>query len=140
MRFAIWANNWRKAVQHNLEAELKMHSYTMGVNKYSDMTNHEIRDVMNGYRMENKKLNSTSRRLFSKTFNAEVSHKCTMILMPPKPLLFPQEGFSSLRILYCEINRSSEAEDNAKNCWDQIVEFRQKSGCVPGSTLHGYLS
>ena len=71
-RFAIWANNWRKAVQHNLEAELHKHSYNMGVNKYSDLSNHEITTTMNGFLGE-KQVNKTGRNLFAKSYNPKVS-------------------------------------------------------------------
>lgn len=71
MRFGIWLNNWRLAVQHNLEAELHKHSYTMGVNKYSDLTNHEVTQTMNGYLMQNKKVNST-RHVFGKSYNRKL--------------------------------------------------------------------
>ncbi|UYV60938.1 CTSL [Cordylochernes scorpioides] len=35
-RKAIFEENLKKIVQHNLEYELGMHSYHLGINKYSD--------------------------------------------------------------------------------------------------------
>lgn len=70
-RFAIWLNNWKKVAQHNLETELKKHSYTMGVNKYSDLTNQEITDTMNGFLGE-KKVNTTGRKVFANSYSRKL--------------------------------------------------------------------
>ncbi|UYV60940.1 CTSL [Cordylochernes scorpioides] len=47
-RKAIFEENLKKIVQHNLEYELGMHSYHLGINKYSDWSSQEFTKRMNG--------------------------------------------------------------------------------------------
>ncbi|KAG8178111.1 hypothetical protein JTE90_017458 [Oedothorax gibbosus] len=62
-RREIFENNVVKIVDHNLEHDLGMHTYRMGINEFADLTNDEFKRQMNGYRGV-KVRNST--RTFSK--------------------------------------------------------------------------
>ncbi|UYV60950.1 CTSL [Cordylochernes scorpioides] len=48
VRKAIFEENLKNIVQHNLEYELGMHSYYLGINKYSDWSSQEFTKHMNG--------------------------------------------------------------------------------------------
>jgi len=50
-RRAIWEENVATIRVHNLEADMDIHSYTLGMNKYGDMTNKEFVKQMNGLKM-----------------------------------------------------------------------------------------
>ena len=41
-RRKVFADNLRKIEKHNAEAASGLHSYTMGINKFADMTNEEF--------------------------------------------------------------------------------------------------
>jgi len=47
-RRSIWEANIALIRKHNLEADLGLHTYTLGMNKYGDMTIHEFVKQMNG--------------------------------------------------------------------------------------------
>ncbi|UYV60936.1 MCM2 [Cordylochernes scorpioides] len=49
VRKANFEKNLRTIVQHNLEYDLGMHTYYLGINKYSDMTGDELSKLMNGH-------------------------------------------------------------------------------------------
>ncbi|CAF1486102.1 unnamed protein product [Adineta ricciae] len=49
-RRSIWEDHIALIRKHNLEADLGLHTYTMGMNKYGDMTNLEFVKQMNGLR------------------------------------------------------------------------------------------
>ncbi|UYV60937.1 hypothetical protein LAZ67_1002886 [Cordylochernes scorpioides] len=53
-RKAIFEENLKKIVQHNLEYDLGMHSYYLGINKYSDWSRQEINKNLNGLVRSNK--------------------------------------------------------------------------------------
>jgi len=50
-RFNIFIENQRYIDQHNQEFKAGKHTFTVGVNKFADMTNKEFTSRMNGYRM-----------------------------------------------------------------------------------------
>jgi len=47
-RRSIWEANLAMIRNHNLEADLGVHTYTLGMNRFGDMTNAEINKQMNG--------------------------------------------------------------------------------------------
>jgi cathepsin L len=49
VRRAIWESNLKIVQEHNLEADLGLHTYWLGMNAYADMTNAEFNRVMNGF-------------------------------------------------------------------------------------------
>jgi len=49
VRRAVWESNLQTVQEHNLKADLGVHTYYLGMNKYADMTNSEFVKVMNGY-------------------------------------------------------------------------------------------
>lgn len=53
MRRFIWEQHLRYIRQHNLEADLGQHSFTMGINEYSDLTDQEYRTYMTGLSTRN---------------------------------------------------------------------------------------
>jgi len=48
LRRAIWEDNVEIIRKHNIEADLGLHTYTLGMNKYGDMTLKEFVKQMNG--------------------------------------------------------------------------------------------
>ncbi|CAF1383361.1 unnamed protein product [Adineta steineri] len=50
-RRQIWEGNVARIHKHNLEVDLGLHSYTLAMNQFGDMTNEEFRKQMNGYKM-----------------------------------------------------------------------------------------
>jgi cathepsin L len=59
-RFKIFTNNVKFIIQHNLEHDLGLHTYRLGINKYTALTNGEFRKKYNGFRR-----NKNSRSLHS---------------------------------------------------------------------------
>jgi len=49
VRRAIWEDNLKIVQEHNLQADLGVHTYWLGMNAYADMTINEFVKVMNGY-------------------------------------------------------------------------------------------
>ncbi|XP_054721309.1 cathepsin L-like [Uloborus diversus] len=58
-RRLIWEANLAKVLKHNIEADLKQHSFKLGVNFFSDMTTEEVNSKFNGYK-PNKRSPSTT--------------------------------------------------------------------------------
>jgi len=50
LRKVIWENNLEQIQQHNMEADMGLHSFWLGVNKFADLTNEEFRNARNGYK------------------------------------------------------------------------------------------
>jgi cathepsin L len=67
VRRAIWESNLKKVQEHNLKADLGVHTYWLGMNKYADMTIGEFAKVMNGHKVTMRGERSGHRRTF--TFN-----------------------------------------------------------------------
>ncbi|XP_052814979.1 procathepsin L-like [Mya arenaria] len=51
LRRQIWESNIAYIQSHNLEADRGVHTYTLGMNEYGDMTNQEFVAIMNGLNM-----------------------------------------------------------------------------------------
>jgi len=66
LRREIWESNLAYIQRHNLEADRGLHSFWMGENQFTDMTNQEFRTLMNGYIMPNK----TNHKIFESTVSA----------------------------------------------------------------------
>jgi cathepsin L len=49
LRRATWEDNLQKVQQHNLKADLGVHTYYLGMNKFADLTVAEFSKMMNGY-------------------------------------------------------------------------------------------
>ena len=56
-RFAIFKMNANKVNRHNAEAQKGLHTFTLKMNKFGDLTNREFRSMMNGFK-PSLKLNS----------------------------------------------------------------------------------
>ncbi|CAF1461094.1 unnamed protein product [Rotaria sordida] len=64
-RRQIWEENLRFIHKHNLEFDLDIHQYTLGMNKFGDMTNEEFRKQINGFKMNLKsKINKVDHQRF----------------------------------------------------------------------------
>jgi len=64
LRRTIWEANLAMINKHNLEADLDLHTYTMGMNKFGDMTNEEINKQMNGLKVDLKSKSELDRHTF----------------------------------------------------------------------------
>jgi cathepsin L len=64
-RRAIWEANVAKINTHNLEADLGLHTYTLGMNRFGDLTSEEFRQQMNGLKVSvNAERNTFDRHTF----------------------------------------------------------------------------
>jgi len=52
VRRLVWEANMAEVTKHNQEAAQGKHTFTMGQNKFSDMTNEEFRRTMNGFKSQ----------------------------------------------------------------------------------------
>ncbi|KAF6017184.1 hypothetical protein EB796_024514 [Bugula neritina] len=52
LRRMIWEGHVDYIAKHNREHDMGLHTYTLGINQYADMSNEEFVSVMNGYRGE----------------------------------------------------------------------------------------
>ncbi|CAI9728807.1 cathepsin L1-like [Octopus vulgaris] len=53
IRRVIWERNLQHVKQHNLKADMGIHTYWLGMNEYADMTNSEFVQMMNGLKPRN---------------------------------------------------------------------------------------
>jgi len=49
-RFKIFTNNIKMIIKHNLENDLGIHTYRLGINKYATLTSQEFRREYNGFK------------------------------------------------------------------------------------------
>jgi cathepsin L len=71
VRRAIWEGNLKKVQEHNLQADLGVHTYWLGMNKYADMTITEFVKVMNGYNVTMRGQRTQDRHTF--IFNPKIA-------------------------------------------------------------------
>jgi len=72
-RRGIWEANVAKIKVHNLEADLGIHTYTLGMNKYGDMTNQEFVKQMNGLKSSRRPVDTeTDHHTFVAPSNIEI--------------------------------------------------------------------
>ncbi|UJR12299.1 hypothetical protein I4U23_016476 [Adineta vaga] len=65
-RRQIWEENVAMINKHNLEVDLGLHSYTLAMNQFGDLTNEEFRKQMNGYKISSDdEINSLNYQTFS---------------------------------------------------------------------------
>ncbi|RWS22930.1 cathepsin L1-like protein, partial [Leptotrombidium deliense] len=57
-RRSIFVENVKKIIKHNIEADLGLHSYVLGVNEFADLTTKEFSQFYNGFSY-NQKQNSS---------------------------------------------------------------------------------
>jgi len=50
----VWEKNLRYIRSHNLEADMGIHTFTLGMNEYGDLTDSEYHTLLKGYTMQNK--------------------------------------------------------------------------------------
>ena len=70
-KYSNWLTNLNYVNKHNLKASLNMHSFTTGLNEYADLSIHDVRNTMNGYKMnkEEKMRLKANRTVFTKPEN-----------------------------------------------------------------------
>ena len=70
-KYSNWLTNLKFVNQHNLKANLNMHSFTTGLNEYADLSIHDVRNTMNGYKMNQKDISrvKSTRKMFTKPEN-----------------------------------------------------------------------
>jgi len=61
-RLSVWLSNLETVVKHNIEYDLGLQTYRMGLNHLSDMNATEVKNRLNGYMHSAKKLRFQSRR------------------------------------------------------------------------------
>ncbi|CAF1037308.1 unnamed protein product [Rotaria sordida] len=71
VRRNIWEANVAKIRQHNLEADIGIHSYTLGMNRFGDLTHEEFKQKMNGLKITNK-TNNFDRHTFLAPSNVAI--------------------------------------------------------------------
>ncbi|XP_064622799.1 procathepsin L-like [Lineus longissimus] len=49
LRKIIFMNNLKTIMRHNIEADMGRHTYWMGVNQFTDMSNEELKKLMSGF-------------------------------------------------------------------------------------------
>jgi len=67
LRRAVWESNLEKVNQHNIQADLGVHTYWLGMNAYADLTITEFVKQMNGYNATMRGQRTQDRHTF--TFN-----------------------------------------------------------------------
>jgi cathepsin L len=71
LRRSIWEKNLKKIQHHNIRYSLGEVSYTLGMNKYGDLTNSEFVEMLNGYKQSDN-VDKSNRISFLPPLNAQV--------------------------------------------------------------------
>jgi len=66
VRRATWESNLKKVQGHNLQADLGVHTYWLGMNKYADLTITEFVKLMNGYNVTMRDQRNQDRHEFTR--------------------------------------------------------------------------
>jgi len=72
VRRATWEKNLKTVQEHNLRADLGVHTFWLGMNKYADMTITEFAKVMNGYNTTTQGQRTQHRHTFLPNPNVEL--------------------------------------------------------------------
>jgi len=72
LRRNIWESNLKIVNEHNLQADLGVHTYWLGMNKYADLTNPEFVKMMNGYNYTMRGQRSQDRHEFAGHSNVKL--------------------------------------------------------------------
>ncbi|CAF3764118.1 unnamed protein product [Rotaria sp. Silwood1] len=72
LRRAVWENNWKIVEEHNFQADLGVHTYWLGMNKYADLTIDEFVKVLNGFNGQMKEDRSQNHQIFTSEPNFEL--------------------------------------------------------------------
>jgi len=65
VRRAAWEDNLNIVQVHNLEADLGVHTYYLGMNKFADLTLNEFVKLMNGYNDTNRRPGLLGRKIYT---------------------------------------------------------------------------
>jgi len=71
VRRHIWESNLKKVQEHNLQADLGVYTFWLGMNQFADLTNAEFVKRMNGYNATMREQRSQNRHTFR--FNPNLS-------------------------------------------------------------------
>ncbi|XP_029640587.1 cathepsin L1 [Octopus sinensis] len=58
-RRAMWEENANFINKHNLEADMGIHTYWMGMNEYADLSNREFQEMMTGFLPQNRSIETS---------------------------------------------------------------------------------
>ncbi|CAF0930193.1 unnamed protein product [Rotaria sordida] len=72
LRRAIWENNLKIVEQHNLQADLGIHTYWLGMNKYADLTVDEFVKILDGFNSKMQGQRRQSYQTFTSDPNVEL--------------------------------------------------------------------
>jgi len=72
VRRAVWESNLKIVQDHNLEADLGVHTFWLGMNKYADLTITEFTKMMNGFNSTMRGQQSQDRHTFVSTPNVKL--------------------------------------------------------------------
>lgn len=72
LRRSIWETNLKYINEHNLEASLNKHTFTLKMNKFGDLTNQEFVSMMNGFNKTKNMYRTGSNPRFMKPSNVKI--------------------------------------------------------------------
>ncbi|XP_014770599.1 procathepsin L [Octopus bimaculoides] len=58
-RRAMWEENANFINEHNLEADMGIHTYWLGMNEYADLSNREFQEMMTGFLPQNRSMETS---------------------------------------------------------------------------------
>jgi len=72
IRRTIWESNLKKVQEHNLQADLGVHTYWLEMNKFADLTVTEFVKMMNGYDVSMRDQHNKARHEFTRNPNVKL--------------------------------------------------------------------